>query len=143
MSVPLSCLALLLFAIRPACAASPDALDAIADLRWQSRVLLILETPQWDQDLAALTRASREIEERDLVWFLCRQSGVKTNFEGRLSAALRKSLCDREVGAGPVQLIGKDGGVKLRLPALDLPRVFTRIDSMPMRLREMRRSERP
>ena len=47
-------------------------------------------------------------------------------------------------GRVAVVLIGKDGGVKLRREGeIDLDEIFERIDGMPMRRNEMRRSQSP
>ena len=43
------------------------------------------------------------------------------------------------VKPGEVILIGKDGGLKLRLDNLDIPILFSVIDAMPMRQNEMQR----
>ena len=54
------------------------------------------------------------------------------------SKPLNRFLKFRENEPSRVLLIGKDGGVKLRGDELDVQRIFDLIDTMPMRIREMK-----
>lgn len=109
-------------------------LTDLATLRWSHRVLVIHADDTGADALAALARNADEIAERDLVWVLLTASGVQSNFVGRLAPEFVERLqTDR---GQAVTLIGKDGGVKLQARDLDFDRIFSRIDAMPMRLRE-------
>lgn len=50
-------------------------------------------------------------------------------------------LLDKARSGDRVRLIGKDGGIKSREASLNLNGIFSRIDAMPMRMREMRGSD--
>lgn len=55
------------------------------------------------------------------------------------TAAMLAALGLRANGPGSILLVGKDGGVKLRLGQLSVPEILAAIDSMPMRRQEMGR----
>ena len=75
------------------------------------------------------------IDERDIVWFVSHEGRLQSNYPGPLSDALAAEL-ERQYFSrsdAAVFLIGKDGGLKVSDQRLDLPRLFERIDAMPMR----------
>ena len=81
--------------------------------------------------------------ERDILWFVVLGETTRTNYPGALAAGFAATL--RQAyrgppadGPGEVVLVGKDGGVKSRGPALDPAALFGEIDRMPMRRQEMR-----
>jgi hypothetical protein len=123
--------------------ARPGALSDLSSLRWESRVLLVVDSGTSRSDLATLESRKADVLERDLLWFVLKAERVQSNYPGALSPGLSAHLRERAREAGPVVLLGKDGGVKLRAGQLDLDAVFARIDSMPMRRREMRRQATP
>lgn len=114
----------------------PTLVDLRA-LRWQHRVLVVNAGDTASDVFSALKLRADDIAERDLVWVLVSAGGVQSNFPGRLAPEFVEGLQnDRAQSDYPVILIGKDGEVKLQGRYLDLDRVFSRIDSMPMRLQE-------
>lgn len=122
-------------------------LSGINDLRWQNRIVLI-----WGLDAASVTplfqQSRRAVEERDIVWFLMGDT-VLSNYDGAISPYFVEALLSdlpslndiSEPDRPRVVLVGKDGGIKLDVPALDLDLLFSRIDAMPMRMQEMRSAE--
>jgi hypothetical protein len=115
--------------------------------RWQNRILLVFAPSDNDERLGATRKLAREhsrgFEERHLITVLAPAAGEALDGQ-MLSTAQRDSLRARhgiEESGFAVFLIGKDGGVKLRLERP--PRaaeLFKLIDSMPMRQREMEAS---
>lgn len=108
-------------------------LDDLGELQWQHRLLVIRVGGALTQATArrALDAAQAATGERHLVWFITDGAAVQSN--------LGRAVAPSALAAYPtpgVVLIGKDGGVKRRQQALDLPAVFARIDRMPMRQAE-------
>ena len=78
-----------------------------------------------------------ELRDRDLLYFLISESGRFTNAARGQSAGFWQEVAGLVPNDGFL-LIGRDGGVKARYEALDLDTVFALIDTMPMRIQEMR-----
>jgi hypothetical protein len=114
--------------------------------QWRNR-LLVLFAPSQDNQVyqsfkEQLKRGAQEIRDRDILIFHVIESG-----EGRLddlplnkeqARSLRKRFSIK-MGQCKLILIGKDGEVKFQeeLP-VDLTDIFSIIDAMPMRQREIR-----
>lgn len=122
--------------------ASSDPLDF---WQWKQRILLVDGRADDLDDLLLLMEAEKaDIDERHLLWFILADDGVRTNTDDPLPEGFADYLRQRHFADGTAVkavLVGKDGGVKMREPRLDLAEVFTRIDSMPMRRAEMRSEE--
>lgn len=116
-----------------------DGLKSLVPLRWQHRLLLLVDPPSARESINHLEEHARRLAERDLLWFVVDGQSLHTNYPGRLDESFPVQLRETHGNGGPILLIGKDGGVKLRAEQLDLDAIFARIDSMPMRQREMRR----
>jgi len=114
--------------------------------RWQTRPLVVV-SPTTDhpllQDLRAQLRVAatrREFEEREMVLFTV-VAGQGQRAGAPLSTVqtrhLLGALGTEADSSAQVFLIGKDGGIKLRVGGehISLPEVFSLIDSMPMRRR--------
>ncbi|MEO1079131.1 MAG: DUF4174 domain-containing protein [Pseudomonadota bacterium] len=122
----------------PVATASTPSLRDSKDLRWTYRLLLLDATIDAEA-LASLSSVRRELRERDVLWFVLGDNGLDSNYVGDVAPALQAELVARLRNSNAaVALIGKDGGLKLRADVLDIEDVFARIDSMPMRIREMR-----
>ncbi len=125
-----------------AVAASQAPLTGLAPLRWQQRIILV-DGQQIPDAIERLREAQIAIDERDILWFVNQQGRLQSNYPGplddALAAELKRQYFSRSDAA--VFLIGKDGGLKTGDQRLDLPRLFERIDAMPMRQREMRGAE--
>lgn len=120
--------------------------NPLQELRWKSRVLLIFAGSMADDEARSMqAQADASIDglvDRDLVlgWVLneeASQLGERTlskDYAERLRA--RVGSC---ADAFCVVLLGKDGGIKARYQDVpDMEEVFSLIDGMPMRRREMR-----
>ncbi|UHD17904.1 DUF4174 domain-containing protein [Thiocapsa bogorovii] len=122
--------------------ASQAPLTGLAPLRWQQRIILV-DGQQIPDAVERLRRAQEAIDERDILWFVNQQGRLQSNYpgplDGALAAELKRQYFSRSDAA--VFLIGKDGGLKTGDQRLDLPRLFERIDAMPMRRREMEGGE--
>jgi hypothetical protein len=105
--------------------------DPLSVYLWEARPVIIFadsdKDPRFIRQIAALTEASDEMAERDVV--------ILTDTDPTTLSPLRKKFRPRDF---QIILIGKDGQIALRRPhplkAEDLNR---QIDRMPMRRREM------
>ena len=111
---------------------------------WENRPLVVF-APDSDHPIVAAQRDQlagqlAALRERDMV--VIEALGERTAIDGESSAALPADELRQRYrvssDAAAALLIGKDGGVKLRLPgAISADRLFETIDAMPMRRREM------
>ena len=117
--------------------------------QWQDRLLLIFAGEQQRQvlkeQLQLFHKEQRACLERNLkIYQITSQQVVLPNGEmgedGLASPFYR--LFTQQKSAFSLLLIGKDGGVKLERKELTDPSyIFTLIDGMPMRRREMRQQQ--
>ncbi|PML58736.1 hypothetical protein BCS95_11655 [Vibrio breoganii] len=112
---------------------SDASFQQLSEMKWQYRILLIQDRPDYQQ---TLTNASEEIADRHLIWFLVLPNRVVSNLSDSVPEPLQQDIRQRILDK-PVVLIGKDGGIKMREERLSLPSIFSTIDSMPMRQAEM------
>jgi hypothetical protein len=120
---------------------------------WKNRLLLVFGSSEDDAQYRGLEKDLREqgnaIVERDLLVFHVFENGVSRLGHSPIdaqSASLLRNRFSVNPGQFLVVLIGKDGGEKLRRGGeVDITEIFSLIDSMPMRRREMRerRGEKP
>ncbi|MDX1588299.1 MAG: DUF4174 domain-containing protein [Oleiphilaceae bacterium] len=134
-------LGLLLFATVQAQSAS----ETLADLQWKHRIILVNASgpSQAETAVETLRSARGEVEDRDILWFVVTDNSLASNRPDpgkAMERSVRETLTSRS-GGQSVILIGKDGGVKDRSESLDLERIFSVIDRMPMRVREMRQKQ--
>ncbi len=106
--------------------------DPLPALKWKARPVVVLsdsrDDPRVARQIAALDRVATDVSDRN----------IKVVREARPGSALRKRLGVAERGFAVV-LVGKDGTVKeVWHDPVDPKRIFTLIDQMPMRRREMR-----
>lgn len=116
----------------------------LAEHRWRERVILVHvsdgQLAAWQRFQADLRARSAALRERDLVVYVLFDDGVTWRDGIPLARADAETLRRRiDLASDTVQLIGKDGGVKLTQPLAqaDLERIFRTIDAMPMRQWEM------
>lgn len=127
----------------------PGAID-LDTYTWKNRLLLVFAPSEGYARYRDFRRQLRdqgdEIVDRDLLVFHILESG-----ESRLgdisidpqSATLLRDRFSAKPGQFIVVLIGKDGGEKLRRgDEVNIAEIFSLIDSMPMRQREMRKGGR-
>ena len=114
------------------------ALEGLAELQWENRVVLLDARENAGHFEAELTAADFDIVDRDILWFILDESGITTNYAGVVSPEFTSKIRDDYFADGSrVVLVGKDGGVKYRHNTLELSDIFDRIDAMPMRQQEM------
>ena len=120
-------------------------MTTLAVMRDRARPLLIFapnaEDSQLKLQLSLLQEHASDIKERDLVPVALTYSGesaTETHFAKAEADAARRRL-HVSPGKFAVILLGKDGGEKLRSSQpLDMQKLITTIDAMPMRQDEMR-----
>lgn len=115
-------------------------MNTLGDYQWKNRLILVHAVSDSDSEIETLRNARADIDDRDIVWFVYTGAEVVSNQQA-VSSSLSsdvKALLERSRSDEKVLLIGKDGGIKSREPSLDLDAIFRRIDSMPMRIREIR-----
>ena len=116
----------------PPLAQARSGADALAALRGNARPVVVLsdsrDDPRVAKQIAALDRTKPELDDRNITVLRDSEPGSR----------LRTSLGVKRHGFAVV-LVGKDGGVKKVWRDPVNPReIFTIIDQMPMRRREMR-----
>jgi len=118
----------------------------LEEYKWKSRLLVVF-SPSEDyagyRDLEKQLRDQEpEIVDRDLLVFHILESGesrLENSSVDQQSVAQLRDHFSAKPGEFTVVLIGKDGGEKLRRGTdVDIAEIFSLIDSMPMRQREMR-----
>ena len=116
----------------------PATLSDLRLLRWKNRIILVNNLHDQQAVLALFDNNKREINERDIVWFVMDGDVAHTNYQGALSGDfIAKTRVSHQLESGKIMLIGKDGGVKFLLDRMDLEAIFKEIDAMPMRQNEM------
>ena len=131
------------------------AFQAVADtrvllenLRWGNRLLIFDSRPGSERYVGRILELApaEGVHERRLLVFLVQENGV---VEFTAGGGLRSSFLSEEglldkLGGSDVDLVGMDGGVKSRYFASDFSwsDLFSRIDAMPTRQAEIRRSAR-
>ncbi|MCV2402505.1 DUF4174 domain-containing protein [Marinomonas sp. C2222] len=117
----------------------PVVLNDPTPLQWKNRLIIVNEPQKTDSVLALIKANNDEINDRDIVWFIFDNKEVLTNYTGRLSARFTYNTKQMYLlGEDTVTLIGKDSGLKSQQSQINLPNIFSQIDAMPMRQREMR-----
>jgi hypothetical protein len=118
--------------------------------QWKNRLLLIFAAesthPLFNSLVKEIAAQRDEVDERDLVVFEILESGPSkrnsSEIEPQKAASIRKQF-EIPQHTFAVILVGKDGGIKLkRNEHIRLEEIFRLIDSMPMRLDEMRQKGR-
>ncbi|HEC75208.1 MAG TPA: DUF4174 domain-containing protein [Methylophaga aminisulfidivorans] len=119
--------------------AEEKLLQSLADLQWKNRIILIQSTKDTISQ-QQLTTAETAIKDRDIVWFLLENDKLKTNYIGNVADTISNEVHSKLMtNDTSVILIGKDGGIKTLQSQLDLSELFSDIDVMPMRQREMQK----
>ncbi|MGB0370504.1 MAG: DUF4174 domain-containing protein [Opitutales bacterium] len=114
-------------------------LKHVDELQWENRLILVDAEDDSEDLVSALKSRTAEIDERHILWFVISDNRVTSNFPGKIERTFPRSLAEKyPIQPGNVALIGKDAGVKSRSRRLDIDAIFRQIDSMPMRIQEMR-----
>jgi hypothetical protein len=119
--------------------------NPLETFRWEYRILLIraesFETAALD--ITKLESSAAGVDERQLLWIVGNSELLRTNKPNELKAISKDRLWalieQQKLPAEKVLLFGKDGGLKERYNTLDIPAIFAKIDSMPMRRSEMKK----
>ena len=115
-----------------AMAHAQEGVDQLKALHGTSRPVIVLsdsrDDPRVAKQISALDHTRPDLDNRN----------IKVLTEAQPGSKLRKTLGVEEKGFAVV-LVGKDGGVKkVWRDPVDPKAIFTVIDSMPMRQKEMR-----
>ena len=146
-SIKYLCKALLLLMV-VTMAAQADRQDKIRlkDYQWKHRLILAFSPSAEDPEYRAFAKEiavqAEEVIDRDILVFHILETGEIKLGESSLQTGSGDYLRERfsiSPSAFTVLLIGKDGGVKLRREGrAKLDEIFSLIDTMPMRQREMK-----
>lgn len=116
--------------------------------QWKNRILLVFspeENSGMKEQVAIFKEHQKGLEERDLVIFMVEEAAVKNPDGSRYGKEAADKLRQKyqiPEDQFSVILIGKDGTEKLRQKeVLDTEKLYSIIDSMPMRRREMRQRD--
>jgi uncharacterized protein YktB (UPF0637 family) len=121
-------------------AESLPKLSNLDSLEWKNRIIIVNEIKNQDKSLQLLKEQVAQINDRDIIWFLIKDNLVLSNYKGDLSSDFIKNIRQRLSNVKKkVVLIGKDGGIKSQSDYLNLEDIFSKIDSMPMRLLEIQK----
>ncbi len=101
--------------------------------------MIILNKPTDTEHVLSLMKNSSEgINDRRIVWFILKESEALTNYSGRLSESFMSNVRQQyQLKNNTVTLIGKDGGIKYQGSTVDVKALFSIIDAMYMRQREV------
>ena len=112
--------------------------------RWKNRLLIIFSSSQDDPNYRSLIKEMQDerngLRGRDILAFEIFEKGPSRLDNSPLQRDSVDFLREKfSVGQGSflVVLIGKDGEEKIRRQKVNLTEIFTVIDAMPMRQREM------
>lgn len=114
----------------------------IKDLKWKNRVLLVFPADKNAKGLGLTNAIQVDLVDRDLIYFYFGdelESNSPYTFTKNYQKELQK-LYGSGSDEGNYVLIGKDGGSKLEEfgNEINWQLLFSTIDSMPMRIREMK-----
>ncbi|WP_166646013.1 DUF4174 domain-containing protein [Halospina denitrificans] len=118
-------------------------MESLSDLQWENRIILVKASSNPEEAVGLLHKFRDGVAERDVLWFVVTDQAIESNLQtmtAGMAESVRQKLEVQPEGASVI-LVGKDGGIKDRGSELDLERLFSRIDQMPMRLREMREQD--
>ena len=121
----------------------------LEDLEWEHRPLFIFapstDTESYQDQAQGLQGRKTGLRDRDMVVFRVvseGQSRVDGRELNRADETYLRQRFDVDTGQFAVILVGKDGTVKMRCDGpVKMDEIFDRIDSMPMRKREMKEEE--
>ena len=115
---------------------STIAIDSISELKWSNRIILV-NSEKVNQNVFNDNYA--QIIDRDIIWFLFNDNLIHSNLEQEISKPLQAQLKDKYFKNGiSAVLIGKDGYAKLKQTTFNLADFLALIDTMPMRIQEMK-----
>ena len=122
----------------------PSELNSLEQLQWEHRVIIINTNTHDSKSIEETIRTQKpEIDDRHIVWFIVSRQAetidITSNYLGTLSRSFHKEVVSFvNEDHKRVTLIGKDGGIKAQSSSLNLNDIFALIDTMPMRISEMK-----
>ncbi len=128
-----------------------DPIDLnLSDYRWENRIILLFARDgadeQYHHQIELFKSEKAGMTDRDLMVVSVFTDEYSHLNGERITDGSADQIRNRyrdEPGAFTFILLGKDGGVKIRASeVVEIDKLFGRIDSMPMRQREMRDSGR-
>lgn len=115
-----------------------SSLTDISDLLWKNRVIIITQPNNFAFDISILKNAKHEFDEREIIWFLIKDASVESNYSDDISNDFKLNISKAfQALEFEIILFGKDGSIKLRRNDLNLNEIFSTVDAMPMRIREI------
>lgn len=139
-------LLLLLFAVSPLLNGQTSEREILEPFRWKYRLIAYsLHPDDEERFFATLAEYSDESSERE-IRFISLSQGRNRGRSQHLQLDtgdiehLRKALRAKPEETVLI-LIGKDGTIKNRISTIDLPKLFSQIDQMPMRRSEIRANQ--
>ncbi|MFP4032289.1 MAG: DUF4174 domain-containing protein [Desulfococcaceae bacterium] len=122
------------------------------EFQWENRLLLVFTRPGAPADFEErvvdhFDKLEAELDDRDMLYFIIPPTGdaVRSNWK-RADEFDYDAIREKYNPAGEqftVIVVGKDSGIKYRREdQFDLAEIFTLIDGMPMRQRELKVKER-
>lgn len=118
-----------------------DTVEKLDHLKWKNRLVLYFPQDQ-NNEFEFPDSLMVELEQRKVAYFIFHEKNMESNVPVKFSDSYKKSLSKRyKMGSKTdcLVLIGLDGGVKLRKEEeLDWTLIMKTIDSMPMRILEMK-----
>lgn len=115
-------------------------LTSLEQLEWSNRIVIVqlVSETELKQAVNTLEQANFEIEDRDIIWLAYTQNKLTSNYDGTIKQQFhQRLLSNTSSDTQQIMLIGKDGGIKHQSNSLDLVKIFSLIDQMPMRIAEM------
>ncbi|WP_269521262.1 DUF4174 domain-containing protein [Alteromonas sp. BMJM2] len=108
-----------------------------SNIRWQHRILLVRvdDDVELKELIEYLDYSAPELTERKLLVLGIDRKTVYP-FSNSLSCLPSLPEVQRRLNSNKAVLIGLDGGIKEQYDVIDPVRIFSDIDSMPMRRRE-------
>lgn len=140
-------LAALALIAHQASAGTASVLASLEQLKWQSRIIAIngstngqsTNTGNTEAYKSTLKAYKSQLEDRDIVWLVVTSDAITSNFPGSITGKVISEIQALTTADGTsVVLIGKDGTVKNKSNTLDLESLFALIDTMPMRINEIK-----
>jgi len=122
---------------------SEPSIDKIADLQWKHRIVLgVVESEAaLNSAMQAMQAQEAGIIDRKIAYFLTNGTHHLTNYEGKMDEKVWQEITQL-VDDDKFVLIGLDGSLKARYQELNISEIFSLIDTMPMRRKEIQRKEK-
>lgn len=109
-------------------------LNDLSSLRWENRLIILNKPTDTEHVLSLMKNSSEGVNDRHIV----KESEALTNYSGRLSESFMSNVRQQyQLKNNTVTLIGKDGGIKFQGRTIDVKALFSIIDAMYMRQREV------